>query len=109
MNQTGNRNLFRNAKRGSGVSRFAHSKPPPHAAGVGTSGWWGWMEGCSFCFRGVRDVSAGVWCSGFRVPGVGGERVSRSGCRWGKCFLKMLGFLDFAECWIFKCWDAGGL
>ena len=86
MTQTGNRNLFRNAERGSGVSLDAHSKhPPPHAAGVGTSGWKGWwfffrvssgtlgaeasMVGVVLFFRVLRRGSEGFvwWGLAFRV------------------------------------------
>ena len=72
--------------------RFGGVRPFPHAAGVGTSGWWGEWKGFSFvsrafvAFRGRSAVPA--------VPGVGGGSA-----------LKMLGFSDFQECWIFKCWS----
>ena len=38
------------------------------------------MEGFFLCFSGVRGVSGAF---------------GRSGCRWGKCFSKMLGFSGF--------------
>ena len=72
MNQTGNRNLFRNAKRGSGVSRLAHSKHPPPRRGGGDIGMER-MVGFPFVFSGF--VAAGV-----RFLGMVGDSGDVGGC-----------------------------
>ena len=74
--------MIRNAKRGSGVRLHVDSKhPPPHAAGVGTSGWWGGWKGFSFvsqasvAFRGRSAVPALPV-----LPGVGGGSAAIRRC-----------------------------
>ena len=108
---------------------------PPHAAGDGTTGWWGGWKGFSFVFqafvafrgrsavpprRGRWDIWMVGWMEGFflcfsGVRGVSGAfgRSGRSGCRWGKCFenvgiFRFSRMLDFQmlEFRIFRCWDS---
>ena len=110
VTQTGNRNLFRNAERGSGVSRFAHSKHPPPTPRV--MGQVDGRDGASFFFgfrRGrwaiPRDSSDFGICH-FRIFAFWNFRS------FGFSHFGILGVSDFrilelSECRIFTFWRSG--